>query len=146
MEIFTAASLSNDKAIISRRTANRFPTARKVIPEMFAIQPAVNAVQQAKPFEAAAPDALSAPKTLRAGGSTQNALREAFDDFVGQTFYSQMLSAMRKTVDKPAYFHGGQAEEVFQAQLDQTLSERLADATAEQFTGPMFDLFNLPRS
>jgi peptidoglycan hydrolase FlgJ len=76
---------------------------------------------------------------------SQKELREAFDDFVGQTFYSQMLSAMRKTVDKPAYFHGGQAEEVFQAQLDQTLSERLADATAEQFTGPMFDLFNMPR-
>ena len=52
---------------------------------------------------------------------------------------------MRKTVDKPAYFHGGHAEEVFQAQLDQTLAERLADSTAEQFTGPMFELFNLQR-
>lgn len=71
--------------------------------------------------------------------------REAFDDFVGQTFYGQMLSAMRKTVDKPAYFHGGRAEEVFQAQLDQTLAEHLSDSTAEQFTGPMFELFNLAR-
>jgi hypothetical protein len=77
--------------------------------------------------------------------SGPNELREAFDDFVGQTFYSQMLSAMRKTVDKPAYFHGGQAEEVFQSQLDQTFAERLADATAQQFTGPMFDLFTMSR-
>lgn len=90
-----------------------------------------------------------------AGGSEQAAaatdaqdnseLREAFGDFVGQTFYGQMLSAMRKTVDKPAYFHGGRAEEIFQGQLDQTLSEHLADATADDFIGPMFDLFTLPR-
>lgn len=73
-------------------------------------------------------------------------LRDAFNDFVGQTFYSQMLSAMRKTVDKPAYFHGGRAEEIFQGQLDQTLSEKLADSTAEKFTGPMFELFNLRRN
>src|SRR5687767_13119049 len=72
-------------------------------------------------------------------------LREAFNDFVGQTFYGQMLAAMRKTVGKPAYFHGGRAEEVFQSQLDQMLAERLADSTAERFTGPMFEMFELSR-
>jgi hypothetical protein len=56
-----------------------------------------------------------------------------------------MMSAMRKTVDKPAYFHGGRSEEVFQSQLDQILSERMSEASAEQFTGPMFDLFTLGR-
>lgn len=70
-------------------------------------------------------------------------LREVFDEFVGRTFYSQMLGAMRKSVGKPAYFHGGRGEEVFQSQLDQVLSERLADATAETFTGPMFELFSM---
>jgi flagellar protein FlgJ len=72
-------------------------------------------------------------------------LRDAFNDFVGQTFYGQLLSAMRSTVDKPAYFHGGRAEEAFQAQLDQVLAEKMADASAEQFTGPMFDLFSMSR-
>ena len=72
-------------------------------------------------------------------------LREAFQDFVGQTFFSQMLSAMRKTVDKPAYLHGGRTEEVFQAQLDQVLSEKLSDASADTFSGPMYDLFQLQR-
>ena len=91
------------------------------------------------------PNALQGEAANGNSALSKKELREAFDDFVGQTFYNQMLSAMRKTVDKPAYFHGGQAEEVFQAQLDQTLSERLADATAEQFTGPMFELFNMPR-
>ncbi|HUY91233.1 MAG TPA: rod-binding protein [Pirellulales bacterium] len=71
------------------------------------------------------------------------ALREAFDDFVGETFYGQMLGAMRKTLGKPAYFHGGRAEEVFQGQLDQILAERLSEASASQFTGPMFELFHL---
>jgi hypothetical protein len=72
-------------------------------------------------------------------------LRAAFDSFVGETFYGQMLSSMRKTVGKPAYFHGGQAEEIFRSQLDQTLAGKLADSTAEQFTGPMFELFSLTR-
>ena len=72
-------------------------------------------------------------------------VREAFHDFVGQTFFMQLLSEMRKTVDKPAYFHGGQAEEIFQAQMDQVLAERLSDASAETFSGPMFELFMLPR-
>ncbi len=71
--------------------------------------------------------------------------REAFDDFVGQTFYGQMLKAMRDTVGKPAYMYGGRAEEVFQNQLDQVMAEKLSDATASTFTGPMYELFSLPR-
>lgn len=72
-------------------------------------------------------------------------VREAFNDFVGQTFFGQMLSAMRKTVNKPAYFHGGRTEEVFQSQLDQVLAEKLSDASAETFTDPMYELFTAPR-
>lgn len=70
-------------------------------------------------------------------------LKKAFTDFVGQTFYGQMLKSLRSTVDKPAYFHGGRGEEMFQEQLDQVLSEKLAETTAENFSGPMFDLFCL---
>ena len=72
-------------------------------------------------------------------------LKETFTDFVGQTFYGQLLASMRKTVGKPAYFHGGRAEEVFQGQLDQMLAERMADSTADRFAGPMFELFSLNR-
>ena len=67
--------------------------------------------------------------------------KKVFNDFVGQTFYGQMLKAMRSTVDKPAYFHGGRAEEMFQGQLDQTISEKMAAADGERFSGPMFDQF-----
>ena len=79
------------------------------------------------------------------GGEDDQQLREAFDSFVGQTFFGQMLSAMRKTLGKPAYFHGGRAEEIFQQQLDQVLGEKLADASADKFSGPMFELFVLDR-
>ena len=110
-------------------------------------------IQPTLPSAALIPNATAAPIENEARNllkpqqnEERQKLRDAFDDFVGQTFYGQVLSAMRKTVDKPAYFHGGRAEEIFQAQLDQTLSEKLADATAEKFTGPMFDLFSLRRS
>ena len=56
-----------------------------------------------------------------------------------------MLRAMRETVGKPAYLHGGRTEEVFQAQLDQVLAEKLSDASAETFAEPMYQLFNLTR-
>lgn len=73
-------------------------------------------------------------------------VKKAFTNFVGQTMFGQALASMRKTIDKPAYFHGGRAEEVFQGQLDQVLAEKLTEASAETFAGPMFDLFMLGRS
>lgn len=79
------------------------------------------------------------------GAEEPTALREAFDNFVGQTFFQQMLSAMRQTVDKPAYFHGGRTEEVFQGQLDQVLSEHMTKAAADEFTDPLFKLYSLGR-
>ena len=77
------------------------------------------------------------------GKQGSDELKEAFNSFVGQTFYGQLLGAMRKTVGEPAYFHGGRAEEVFQKQLDQVLSEYMTEASADSFTGPMFELFQL---
>ena len=72
-------------------------------------------------------------------------LREAFDTFVGETFYATLLKSMRQSLDKPAYFHGGRAEETFQGQLDQALVEEMTQANAHQLTGPMFELFTLSR-
>ena len=53
-------------------------------------------------------------------------LKEAFGQFVGETFFAQMLKSMRATVGEPAYFHGGHAEEQFQARLDQQIAQELA--------------------
>jgi len=65
-------------------------------------------------------------------------VREKFTEFVGSTFYAQMLKSMRTTLGKPAYFHGGQAEEIFTSQLDQTLASTLADKSTDQLIDPMF--------
>jgi hypothetical protein len=96
---------------------------------------------------AVAPNSASslAPSPEPLAPAATGRVREAFHDFVGQTFFLQLLTEMRKTIDKPAYLHGGQAEEIFQGQMDQVLAERLSDASAEQFSGPMFELFMLPR-
>lgn len=73
-------------------------------------------------------------------------LRTAFDSFVGEVFFGQMMESMRKTVGKPAYMHGGRGEEVFQKQLDQMFSQEMTKASASQFTGPMFELFSMNRA
>lgn len=93
----------------------------------------------------APPPAAASPSAARTESlhSENPELKKAFTDFVGQTFYSQMLQSLRSTVEKPAYFHGGRAEEMFQGQMDQILSERLAETSADHFAGPMFDLFRL---
>jgi Rod binding domain-containing protein len=88
-------------------------------------------------------DTTVMPTTGGSGGpeTAQQRLRQTFDSFVGQTFYGQMLKAMRSTLGKPAYFHGGRAEEVFQAQLDQTLAEKMAAANGGAWTQGMFEQF-----
>ena len=68
-------------------------------------------------------------------------VKQTFQEFVGKTFYSQMLSAMRKTQDPPEYMNGGRAEEIFQGQLDQELSGYLSEASADRLAGPMFEVF-----
>ncbi len=87
----------------------------------------------------------SADGLKNAASKDDPALRKAFDAFVGQTFYGQMLESMGKTVGKPAYMYGGRTEEVFREKLNEVLADKLSQASAEKFTGPMFELFSLQR-
>jgi Rod binding domain-containing protein len=80
------------------------------------------------------PEAASRAEQVKAAEK----LQQAYRDFVGKTFFGQMLKAMRSTVDKPAYFYGGQTEEVFRSQLDQQLADNLSQTTAPQIADPMF--------
>jgi hypothetical protein len=73
-------------------------------------------------------------------------LRQSFDDFVGETFYGQMIKSMHKMSGKPAYFYGGRAEEAFQSQLDQTWAQNMSKATAHSFTEPMYHQFLMNRT
>ncbi len=88
---------------------------------------------------------MSAIKPLRpAAASAQQQIdgakevRDVFRKFVGEAFFGQMLKSMRSTQGKPAYFHGGHAEEVFQSQLDQMMSEKMTEASADKIADPMF--------
>lgn len=80
-----------------------------------------------------------------AGRHEDGEMRQVFDQFVGETFYGQMLAAMRKTVGKPAYFHGGRGEEVFREQLDHVLAQEMTKRNASDLTGSMYQLFQLGR-
>jgi len=71
--------------------------------------------------------------------------REKFHSVMGEMIFGQILKAMRKTVGKPAYFHGGRAEEIFTQQLDQVLAEKISKASAERFLEPMYQLWMLGR-
>jgi peptidoglycan hydrolase FlgJ len=86
------------------------------------------------------PDGTGAkPMSLHAKSNNQQELKDKFTQFVGEAFYGQMLKAMRSSVGKPAYFYGGHAEEVFQGQLDQTMSEQLTKTSASKFAEPLFE-------
>jgi len=80
-----------------------------------------------------------------AGGHDKPELHKAFTDFVGQTFFGELLKQMRSSVGKPAYVHGGMGEDIFQSQLDQVLVERITDASAATFSDPMYQLLTARR-
>ena len=82
--------------------------------------------------------------TPATGGSDE--LKQAFQDFVGKTFFSQMIASMRSTQQESAYFNGGQAEKIFQGQLDQILTDEITKASSSQIAEPMYRLFQLQRS
>jgi Rod binding domain-containing protein len=93
-----------------------------------------------------APAAPAAPKVSTNNKPVDNpALHKAFDQFVGETFYGQMLKTMRQSQGKVAYFGGGQAEEIFTQQLDQALTKKMTAAGADKLSGPLYQLFTQPR-
>ena len=71
----------------------------------------------------------------------ETTLQDAFQDFFAGTFYKQMFESLRKMHSKPAYFHGGRAEEMFQSQMDQQVAENLARDQGGSFSDPMFSVF-----
>ena len=73
------------------------------------------------------------------GDSSQQELKKTFTSVFGEMLYTEMLKGMRKTLDKPAYFHGGPAEEIFTQQLDQVIAQKMADTSGESLLGATFD-------
>ncbi len=90
------------------------------------------------PDKARLPNLGAVHPSMRPG---QDKTREAFQSFVGETLFGQMLKSMRKTVGKTPYFNGGRAEEVFQQQLDQVLAQKMSRTSGERLASPMFNQF-----
>jgi len=103
------------------------------------VQPAVISAQRS-----AAASAAPEPPQLSSRAPDAE-LRETFEQFVGEAFFGQLLKAMRKMTDKPAYFHGGRAEEIFQRRLDELLARKLSASSSAHLAGPMYELFALGR-
>ncbi len=85
-----------------------------------------------------------APSTVAPAADAKT--REAFDSSIGEMFFTQLLSAMRSTQGKPAYFHGGQAEEMFRGQLDQTIAQQMTKTHAREFTDALYERFALDQA
>ncbi len=82
----------------------------------------------------------SALGALAAESPDDAELKTQFTNFVGQTLYGQLFKSMRDTLGKPAYFHGGRTEEIFQQQLDQVLTERMTKAHGGRLAESMYNL------
>jgi Rod binding domain-containing protein len=74
--------------------------------------------------------------------SRQSELKKVFNEFTAGTFYREMLAAMRKGASKPAYFDGGQAEEIFRGELDRHIADDLVARQGEAFSAPLFKNFS----
>lgn len=69
--------------------------------------------------------------------------KEAFQQFVAGTFFRTLLQSLRNTVREQKLMHGGKAEEIFRAQLDQTISDRLAASHGAGVADDMYEQFQL---
>jgi len=104
------------------------------------------AIEQAMLHHVAADaDAMPAADAAKETNASDEELRAAFQEFVGKTFYGQLLKSMRKSVGKSAYFHGGRGEEVFRSQLDQLVVERISETSGAALADSMYDLTALSR-
>lgn len=74
-------------------------------------------------------DAIAATSTPAHADEKQPELRELTGKIVGSVFYGTMLKAMRNSSLKGKYGHGGRGEEVFGAQLDSLMAEKLGQRT-----------------
>jgi Rod binding domain-containing protein len=68
-------------------------------------------------------------------------VKSNFQDFTAGTFYKEMLKSLHKMHSKAAYFNGGQAEKIFQGQLDQQVAEDLAHSHGGQFSDGLYQAF-----
>jgi Rod binding domain-containing protein len=88
-------------------------------------------------------DAASSAASRLSGHShdSKGDVKSNFQDFAAGTFYKEMLKSLRKMHGKPAYLDGGQAQKIFEGQLDQQVAEDLAHSHGRQFADGLYQAF-----
>lgn len=81
------------------------------------------------------------PLSEASSGQSQDELRNKFGEWVGTTFLREMMKSMRKSTGDAAYMNGGQAEKMFQQQLDELLIERMAKADGNSISEQLYQQF-----
>lgn len=82
---------------------------------------------------------MTDPVSANPVGGKADELRKVFQKSIGSTFFRQMLKSLRQTTGRPAYLHGGQAEEMFQSQMDELLIDKLAETSGQSFADGLFE-------
>jgi len=100
------------------------------------VQTALNSVQSAADSRETA-----ASQFLAQSHGSKGKLQSTFQDFAAGTFYKEMMKSLRKMHKKPAYVYGGQAEEIFQGQMNQHVAEDLAHSNGSQFAASLYQGF-----
>lgn len=77
-------------------------------------------------------------------GRSQEEVEALFSQFVGESFFGQLMKQMRTSVGKSTYFHGGRAEEMFTSQLDQQFTQIMAESYGDDIAEPMMSAFRTP--
>jgi len=90
----------------------------------------------------------SSTETLRGespADANEKQFREVLHQFIGQTLFGQMLKSMRATQEKNPYFHGGNAEDIYQSLLDMQLTDQMTQSTSKTLSEPMYKLMKAPK-
>lgn len=79
-------------------------------------------IPSTRPVAVPAPGAPAAPRDAE----RREALRQRVSEWVGQSFFGQLMKQMRESPFKTDLTSGGRGGEVFASLLDQTLAPRLS--------------------
>lgn len=107
---------------------------------------AISSISAITPSPALQSSRYQSEEAERTPDARELQVREKFQEFTAGTFYKTMLKALRSSQHKPAYLHGGQAEDIFQSHLDNEFSTRFAKDYGDQFAGPLYDVYQSGRT
>ena len=89
---------------------------------------------------------IEQPKPETAAEANDKQFRELLHQFIGQTLFGQMMKSMRATQEKNPYFHGGNAEDIYQSMLDMEFTDQMTKATSKTLSEPMYKLMKAPKA